>query len=151
MSLNKTCTKCGIEKELQEFNLNPEGFMGRRSICLECRREEYKTSTPGRRRVAGNDERNRRRRHLSMKFGLTEDDYLKLLETQDHGCAICGSPTSVFGRNKDNRLAVDHDHKTGRIRGLLCGNCNIGLGQFKDDPLLLMAATRYLAEAEVVV
>jgi hypothetical protein len=64
-----------------------------------------------------------------------------LREAQDGKCAICGVHEAYAPRK---RLAVDHDHRTGAIRGLLCGNCNVGLGQFKDSPELLAAAIRYL-------
>lgn len=62
---------------------------------------------------------------------------------QDGKCAICRVAEAYAPRK---RLAVDHDHRTGAIRGLLCGNCNAGLGQFKDNPDLLAAAIRYLQE-----
>ena len=62
-----------------------------------------------------------------------------MLDAQDYLCAICkGGPD---GRG---RLHVDHDHESGRVRGLLCSNCNLGLGKFKDDPALVREAARYL-------
>lgn len=76
-------------------------------------------------------------RELRKRYGLTLDEYEKLSAS---GCAICG--VSAGSR----RLCVDHDHKTGKIRGILCGNCNSGLGRFKDDPELLRKAAQYLAE-----
>lgn len=71
------------------------------------------------------------------KYGITEVDYQTLLAKQNGGCAICGSS----GRR---RLDVDHDHLTNKIRGLLCNNCNRGLGHLKDDPALLRLAATYL-------
>lgn len=67
-----------------------------------------------------------------------ETDYQILLRLQKGGCAICQNPP------KSRRLAVDHDHKTGRARGLLCYRCNRGLPWFKDSPTLLENAARYL-------
>jgi hypothetical protein len=64
-----------------------------------------------------------------------------MLAAQDERCAICRSPDWP---GKDSRPHVDHDHETGRVRGLLCGLCNNGLGQFKDDPARLRAAADYL-------
>lgn len=79
---------------------------------------------------------------------MSIDDYNALLEFQDHGCAICGALIGAVGR----KLSVDHDHNCcegqfscGKcIRGLLCQNCNSGLGQFHDDVGLLARAISYL-------
>lgn len=67
----------------------------------------------------------------------------ELIAAQGNRCAICGCPGEDAMRK---RLALDHDHATGRIRGMLCLHCNSGLGQFRDDPALLEAAIRYLQE-----
>lgn len=89
---------------------------------------------------------------LKRFYGMSVEDYDALLASQGGGCAIC------HGVNKSGqRLAVDHDHaccpgKTscGRcVRALLCANCNLGLGKFRDDPLLLAAAIEYLGAARV--
>lgn len=74
------------------------------------------------------------------KLGTTEDVYNTLLDGQGHSCAICGYYDLTDGK----RLAVDHDHKTGRIRELLCGSCNRGLGFFNDSIEKLQQAIRYL-------
>lgn len=74
-------------------------------------------------------------------YGLTEDQYRAMLERQGNACAICGS--TQWG-GKHDRPHVDHDHATGRVRGLLCGSCNYGLGCFRDDPKRLTAAISYL-------
>lgn len=72
------------------------------------------------------------------KYGITEVDYQTLLAKQNGGCAICGSS------GERRRLDVDHCHITDKIRGLLCNNCNRGLGHLKDDPALLRLAATYL-------
>lgn len=66
-----------------------------------------------------------------------------MLAAQGGGCAICGS-AAIFDRSH-KRICVDHDHATGKVRGLLCGCCNLGIGYFKDDPKRIEAAARYLA------
>lgn len=76
------------------------------------------------------------------KFGLNEGDYNALLVKQDYKCAICGRADS--GSKRTRRLAVDHDHSTGVVRGLLCDNCNRAIGLFKDDPNSLQRAASYL-------
>ena len=72
------------------------------------------------------------------KRGLSEEDYQSMLAVVP-GCAICGKlPT------QNRRLAIDHDHKTGRVRGLLCWDCNGSIGKFRDDAGLLQSAIDYL-------
>jgi len=65
-----------------------------------------------------------------------------MIDEQGGLCAICGKPAS--GKGHCSRLHVDHDHKTGAVRGMLCHRCNAGLGQFGDDSLVLEAALAYL-------
>jgi hypothetical protein len=77
---------------------------------------------------------------LRNDYGLTAEEYDILLESQNGLCKICRG-MQADGR----RLAVDHDHKTGRVRGLLCDWCNRALGLFRDDPQLCEAAKEYLA------
>lgn len=80
---------------------------------------------------------------LLRKYGLTIEEYDEIMERQDGGCAICHA-TPEEGSGRWERLHVDHDHATERVRGILCHNCNSGLGHFKDDPELLRAAIHYL-------
>ena len=77
---------------------------------------------------------------LKRKYGLSLDEYTKLLNEQENKCAICGKHQSEFKR----QFAVDHNHNTGKIRKLLCGNCNAMLGNAKDDIDILQKAIEYL-------
>lgn len=79
---------------------------------------------------------------VKSKFGLSKVEYVRLLESQDRTCAICGG---LQTNNREN-LDVDHNHATNEVRGLLCGMCNRGLGQFRDNPDLLAKAASYLLE-----
>ncbi len=79
--------------------------------------------------------------NLQRSYGLTTVEYSKLLKSQNGVCAICKKKET---RKKIKRLAVDHNHETGKIRGLLCNNCNNGLGRFGDDPKILKSAVKYL-------
>jgi len=76
---------------------------------------------------------------LLRRHGITLDDFNQMLKTQDNKCAICGN---AFKNRKDT--CVDHDHNTGQIRQLLCFNCNIGIGKFKDSIDLVNRALGYL-------
>ncbi len=82
--------------------------------------------------------RNRRANNLRHRYGIEQEDYDRMLEEQDGCCHICGDPPTK------HRLSVDHCHETGTVRGLLCHNCNHGLGKFKDKITLLLGAVKYL-------
>lgn len=92
-------------------------------------------------RVDPRDASERDRRRTLRKYGLTEQDWAMLLAAQGGRCAICRTDTPG-GRGE--RWHIDHCHEAGTVRGLLCHNCNVGLGNFKDDPSLLIAAADYL-------
>lgn len=77
-----------------------------------------------------------RKSHLKRNYGLTLEQFDALLASQGGGCAICGKP------GVDH---VDHDHETGRVRGILCFRCNVALGQLDDDEERVLAAAAYLA------
>jgi hypothetical protein len=80
---------------------------------------------------------------IRKQYGITLEEYNNMLEAQDYKCAICGNEDEVEGR----RLAIDHCHSTGDVRGLLCGKCNRGLGLFYDNQELLNKAIQYLKQS----
>lgn len=80
---------------------------------------------------------------LRTRFGITRDQYDFLLKCQNDGCAICGANVA---RKNAKHLAVDHDHQTGKVRGLLCTRCNRVIGSFQDNPDLLRKAAQYLEQ-----
>ena len=86
----------------------------------------------------------RRWKEVARKYDITEYEYLCMLDDQGGHCALC--PSTVADR-RGGPLHVDHDHVTGKVRGLLCGPCNHGIGKFQDDPARLRAAADYLEEA----
>jgi hypothetical protein len=73
--------------------------------------------------------------YYKRTYGLSMEQVTKM---RSEGCEICGSSLA------DSQLHIDHDHQTGKFRGVLCMNCNTGIGRFQDDPQLLEAAARYL-------
>lgn len=83
-------------------------------------------------------------RALRDSFNLSFDDYLQMFNAQNGVCAICNQPETHRRQGKLKTLAVDHNHKTGAIRGLLCSDCNTGIGKLKDDPKVLRSAIQYL-------
>lgn len=98
------------------------------------RRAAYKANPEAREREAIRDRAHKLRRH----FGISVETYQSLHAAQNGACAICR------GYDNDRCLAVDHCHKSGAVRGLLCGECNRGIGQLRDSPALLRAAAEYL-------
>jgi hypothetical protein len=80
---------------------------------------------------------------IELRYGITFQQYEKMRWDQNGLCAICGRPQR---KAKENRLHIDHDHKTGVVRGLLCRGCNMGLGHFEDDIERLESAIRYLKQ-----
>lgn len=77
------------------------------------------------------------------QYGLTLDQYHAILERQDFGCGICGADIVSVDRRK---IHIDHDHKTGKVRGILCASCNTGIGKLRDGELFA-PAERYLRRA----
>ncbi len=101
------------------------------SLLAEERKEQRRARAPA---VA--------RRHQLRQYGMTLDDYDAMLAAQGGVCAICGSAEPG---GSGGRFAVDHDHATGDVRGLLCAKCNTGLGLFGDDVPRMVKGIVYLA------
>jgi hypothetical protein len=78
--------------------------------------------------------------YLKRTFGISLEGYNNLLKQQNNGCALCGGGPACRGKG----FAVDHCHVTGKIRGLLCRGCNVGIGNLNDDPELLEKAAAYI-------
>lgn len=119
-----------------------------RGTCTQCgdvpvrwnQSEGYFTcASPTRRRLHADLERRRRR---LLQYGLSDLDYERMKAEQGGVCAICGGTGARA--DSDGELVVDHDHKTGAVRALLCNLCNTGIGALRDDPVILAAAIRYL-------
>lgn len=83
-------------------------------------------------------------------YNITIEDYLDMAEKQNYLCAICGRPNIFLQEHHAGTLVVDHDHRTGNVRGLLCHNCNRGLGLFSDDSTVLKTAINYLESATTI-
>lgn len=127
---------------------NPEKFRRtpeQRAANNERRRQRYATDPEHReklKRLAREaDKAAKRDSRLRRTFGIGADEFDALLAEQGGGCAIC---QSRIGDSAGRRLAVDHCHDSGAVRGLLCSACNLGLGKFGDDPDRLERAAVYL-------
>src|SRR6266513_3859490 len=89
--------------------------------------------------------------HLKNAYGLTLAKYYRLLRRQDGKCAICSGINETYGEHRIESLCVDHDHKTGKIRGLLCHKCNRAIGNVNDRADLLRKMADYLERGGIEV
>lgn len=128
----KTCTTCGEEKPLSEFHKKKSTKSGYHGSCKVCKQtyEKEKYADP---EVRARMRERQADRSLERLYGITREKYNELLAAQKHSCAICERHESEF----KTRLAVDHNHISGEIRGLLCNFCNRRLvGRHRDGNLL---------------
>ena len=136
----KKCTKCGELKSLFEFSKHKRHRDGLRFRCKGCEAEDAKAKKKESLEKDYLGTRLKERaNNLKRMFGMSLEDYEQKAKAQNNVCVIC-KEACKSGKN----LAVDHDHNTGAIRDLLCGNCNGGLGKFQDSPELLEKAAEYL-------
>jgi hypothetical protein len=169
------CTFCKKEKPRSEFSSDRMKRNGKKSNCNECKNRmtrEYRKSKIGNREwvkktnayqreyLKNNPDKavnyrkaRTREQHirymLKQNYGMSLEDYNGMVDKQGGVCKICGNVDVKFsktGESRIQRLAVDHCHKTGEVRGLLCSSCNGGLGLFKDDINLLRKALKYLTK-----
>lgn len=172
--MTKRCGVCHIDKTYEEFYKNTARSNGISSDCKECRRAIYKQNFKSKKstdpivervcnicgflkpasefyRYAKNnnpvadciDCRKLRTKgnHYKSKYGITKEEYSEIFHVQNGLCLICGNAS-------ERRLCVDHCHKTGFIRGLLCNHCNTAIGFLKEDPSLIRRAAEYIESAK---
>lgn len=140
--ISKKCSKCHLVKLSQEFGTrNSKPTIGGivyvylRSHCKECERKSGTKRYHSNKHIASERYRTS---ILKCKYGLSRSDFDSLMECQDGKCAIC------HREPPKRRLMVDHDHFSGKVRGLLCTQCNTGIGMMKESPEILRSAIEYL-------
>lgn len=124
----KNCTRCKLVKPKTAFYNHSQTSDGKRGTCIPCVKETEKEY------MSKNIDRKRSWR-LTHYYGITKDEQQELFDRAGHKCELCESTT---------RLGIDHNHTTGKVRGLLCQTCNSLLGYAKDDIELLQRAIDYL-------
>lgn len=164
--LMKTCPKCGVEKQLIDFCKNKNAKDGHACWCKSCksecnkeyysrpenkaRRDEYRKEYYNNNkeklakyrkeyRQRSNVKKNAAEYYLLQKYGITMEGRNKIIDDQGGRCAICECELDMA-----KNTCVDHDHKTGRVRGVLCNNCNKALGFIQDNPEIISRMVNYL-------
>jgi hypothetical protein len=145
------CKVCGDFKDLSEFYKNPTYKSGYSNKCKSCHNEQtlsHHFANREKRLVQMSEYQkdnydDKRNRDYIRKYGITLELYNEIKEEQDNCCKICGTNESKVSKS---RLFVDHCHTTGKVRGLLCHNCNSMLGLAKDNISILLDAAKYLEE-----
>jgi hypothetical protein len=134
----KECSFCHVWRPLEDFYRRLESSTGYTSQCRYCKNEKHPS-----RPIAPEI---RRRYYLAHRYDMTPEEYEDLWEAQDGRCAICQKIAHVMDlrTGSPRRLAIDHDHQTGKIRGLLCHDCNVAIGHLNDDVEILYKAISYL-------
>lgn len=133
--MDRELKKCPVCKTLDNAKADSKGHLCK--PCASNRATEWNKKNPD--RFFFNQ--------IKAKYGISKEDYLNLVERQEDKCAICGEKETTINHWKENtvrRLAIDHCHKTGIIRGLLCYRCNTTLGKVEDSPELLKNMAAYL-------
>lgn len=150
----RRCTRCKLVREVVQFRIHEKknGKVYLRASCRSCDKvdnhnwyytkggkeyyQKWRKHNPEILAKTG------RKSNLKRNYGITPEDYDVLLEAQNGCCGICGRHQTEFKK----RLATDHNHKTGYIRGLLCNKCNPGIGAFGEDVNILQRAIDYLKQ-----
>lgn len=146
LPVQKQCSKCLEFKQLDQFYQHPKALYKRQSQCKSCRvliQREYRELNPDinkkidRKKYLRSKVQLKNERYL-RNYGITLKDFNDLLEKQNNECLIC--------QEKNKRFHLDHCHKTGKIRGILCAQCNTGIGLFKENVEYLTNAIRYITK-----
>jgi hypothetical protein len=163
----QVCTKCKEPKSVKAFHKHSGYKSGYRTDCSDCvsiydklrrakpsykarivaRRERYREISKLRSREWRERNKEKVRENNIKRYGISLKAFEDMFNNQNGCCAICNLQLIKFGGPMQNEKAhVDHCHVTGNVRGLLCGQCNIGLGAFKDSMKSLQNAIIYLGE-----
>lgn len=148
----KKCPKCKIKKDTIEFSKHKSRYDGLSSWCKHCKSIATKNWRINNKKKSQKNKRTYYKKNLSKirnntyirLYGITLNDYNKMLKEQKLRCYICNKPQSMLKQ----RLSIDHNHQTGHIRGLLCGYCNGRLlRHLRDNKVRAKGLIKYLTKA----
>lgn len=134
--IEKECHDCKIVKPFSEFHKNKDSKYGISYCCKLCQSIRDKKYY----RQHCDESKYRNRKRNLKQYNLTLEQYDKIFKRQNGNCLICGLPELM------QRLSVDHNHQTGKVRGLLCFRCNLLVGQIEKDSKLVFKILEYLNE-----
>jgi len=144
----KKCAHCGETKDVKEFykrTVSPDGFGVYCKLCDNVKSNEYRVKFKDKIRAQRKSFREKNKKRLSVTknragIKLSVEEFDELLNERGNCCEICGLHHTKMNR----RIAIDHDHKTGKMRGFLCDTCNRGLGLLKDNEQIVEKTLNYL-------
>ncbi len=138
----KPCRACGELKSKNDFHKNANRD-GRFNTCKKCqynRLQEFRTDPKHKERF----KTYRRNNSLTQRYGISITVYENMVKEQKNRCKICNNAPDPNGARQNRNLSIDHCHKTGKVRGLLCHLCNRGIGLFREKEEIMENAIRYL-------
>ena len=142
----RRCYSCKRSKSLSCFMSDSSRPYGKSYQCKLCKRDEARKRS---RKNSTTYKSNYYRQNI-IKYGLSVEQYEQLLATQSGCCAICCRPETAFAckkySTKPRRLSIDHNHETGKVRGLLCSKCNGAIGMLYENDITLHNARAYLEQ-----
>jgi hypothetical protein len=141
----KKCSKCKQDKPLDQFHNMVRSTDGKQKTCKSCQKA-YSQSDVCKQNRKAYYQRTREQhisRNLTNLYGISYEQYADMLDKQQGQCCICKAPS-----HNNGRLHVDHCHRTGKVRGLLCHYCNTMIGLAKESGQTLQSAINYLNEHE---
>lgn len=148
-SITRRCRDCGVDFNPTDRQISKYDWQ-----CVPCKRKTFQKENSGRGPRVPYEQRSRRKvarllaKRTTARCGLTLQEYDEILVGQGEKCAICGKSSAQERADYGRAMPVDHCHTTGLIRGVLCTNCNHGLGCFRDNIDLMLAAIGYLSKTQ---
>lgn len=131
--MKKTCSLCKMEKHLTDFNKSKSGKFGVHHYCKKCnsihKKKKYKYNLE---------------KQIKNVYNTSLENIIIMYHSQNGNCKICNKHFEVHEISKRTGLHIDHCHKTNKIRGLLCSNCNTSIGKFNEDINIMTNAIKYL-------
>lgn len=138
----KPCKICNQIKSLNMFHKcgNKDGRFNVCKVCHHERLKRFRATPEGKAKM----KIYQRNTDLKNRYGITRQQYEEMIKSQNNLCAICGEPPNKTKAKQTWCFAIDHNHKTNKVRALLCHLCNRGIAMFKEEPKIMLKAIKYI-------